>query len=439
MRAPKILWSVAGLATLVLIAACSQAPVPDAPNGLAATGGIRQVTLTWDGSGISGAQWFDVYLGSSPTSLVKVTSVATSLETYTATGLVGFRTYYFAVTARGPGGESDKSNVAQAQPWQTGFTDSIFMDLDGDPGNYIEVPHDPALNPTTALTLEGWVRPHTALEDCDGLIGKGYEDAYWVGVCDETLRSYTAGEDSFFDAGTIGTGVWTHFAVTTDGTTRHHYLNGVLVGSVAESGPPTASTEALRIGSDAHWGPSPNASLAWVRLWSRALSQGEIQLWMDESLEEPQPGLVASWPLELDARDALGTHHGSPVGSPAWGLDGTVDEFDQTMPVVFIVPPDCTGQGATPVHYEVVPFYVETTGTYSFKLLSTPNGNSMYIYESSFDPEDGLTNCVAGTSSGNPKKVDATLAAGGPHYVVVFNDTFDQTADLDYTLGMSGP
>ena len=46
---------------------------------------------------------------------------------------------------------------------------------------------------------------------------------------------------------------WTHIAVTWDGTTHKHYVDGELVASRAESGNLTNNTANARIGSDVSW------------------------------------------------------------------------------------------------------------------------------------------------------------------------------------------
>ena len=55
-----------------------------------------------------------------------------------------------------------------------------YLALDGDSSDYIEIPHSPALNPTGAITLEGWVRFDAI--DCVSLIGKNFSETYWVGT-----------------------------------------------------------------------------------------------------------------------------------------------------------------------------------------------------------------------------------------------------------------
>ncbi len=440
-RAARQSWSaVLSLVVLLIVAACAQVEGPPAPTGLIAVGGPRQVELTWDGSASVGANWFDIYAGSSADALEKVASVAASVDSYTVPNLLGFSDYYFAVSARSTV-EGPRSLGAVATPWQTGFPDSSFMVLRNDVEGYLSVPHAAALNPTSGLTIEGWVRFDVLEDECVSLVGKDYIEAFWIGWCDDGFMSYAGGETTYMYGGAFAAGYWTHFAVTSDGEDRRHYLDGVLMGSQLETEGLTTSNAPLRIGSDVSWNYPPSAALNEVRLWNRALTQAEIQDVKDRTLTEPEPGLVAVWPLDHDGRDALGAHDGSLVGAPSFGLSGRIGPSDDAMPVVFISTPNCTAQGSSPVHYQVVPFFVETEGVYRLTLQSSNNDASFYVYQDSFDPEDALTNCVAGsnTSVADRKSVEVSLTAGGPHYMVVFNDDIDQTIEVDYTASLAKP
>ena len=193
-----------------------------------------------------------------------------------------------------------------------------FMVLDGDNSDYIEVPHSAALNPTTAITLEGWVRFEAF--NCASLIGKAYLSAFWIGPCD-SLRSYTRGGGSSQDGGTFPLGVWTHFAVTSDGTVRRHYVNGVLSNEFVEGGPLTTSTAALRIGSDVDWLVAPRAALDEFRLWNVARTQAQIQSTMNQAIKTATTGLVAVWPLDTNGQAAVGGHNGNVVGTPLFSQE----------------------------------------------------------------------------------------------------------------------
>jgi hypothetical protein len=212
--------------------------------------------------------------------------------------------------------------AAQAQPL------GHFLQLTGNTvaagagHGYVQIPHSTALNPTGAITIEMWVRLNTPFtgQTCRSLIGKGWTETYWVGVCGSTLRSYIKGGGSVRDGGTIPTNTWTHVAVTSDGTTRRHFINGVQVASSAEpAGAIPTNTQPVRIGSDVSWQYSPQGSLDEVRLWNVARSAAEIQEWMSQQITVPQPGLVAIWGLNGNAEDRFDVHHGALGGTTAFG------------------------------------------------------------------------------------------------------------------------
>jgi hypothetical protein len=119
-------------------------------------------------------------------------------------------------------------------------------------------------------------------------------------------------------------------------------------------------------------------------------------------------------------------------------VNGTIDSGDPTMPVVFISAPNCTGQGASLVLYEALPFTVDVAGDYSFSLLSDGGFASLYLMDSGFNPPAAFPNCLAGDNSGNPVTFTETLAAGVTYYAVPFDDTFDQLGG-NYTLTVTGP
>ncbi len=199
---------------------------------------------------------------------------------------------------------------AAAQPF------GAWLLLNGTNG-YVEVPSAPALNPTSGITIEAWVDVSDANSgECSSIIGKDWLNSYWVGICGHTLRSYLrGGVTDRRDGGTLSGSEWDHIAVTWDGTTRKHYINGELVGSWPESAPLTTSSAPLRIGSDVSWEYTPNGSINEVRLWNRALSQEEIRYWINKPITSPQPGLVAVWSLSANANDALGTYNGTLQGN----------------------------------------------------------------------------------------------------------------------------
>jgi hypothetical protein len=201
--------------------------------------------------------------------------------------------------------------AASAQPF------GLYLRWAGDTGTaYFNVPHSPALNPPSAITLEAWVYLATPFATCRTVVGKDYVTSYWFGVCGNTVRAYFRGSASAHNAGVVPANRFTHIAVTYDGTTQKHYIDGELIQSFPVSGPPTASTAPLRIGGDISWPHSPPGLVAAARLWSVARTEAQIRSTINRALSTPQPGLVAAWPFQ-SLVDPVGGHNGTLVGEDA--------------------------------------------------------------------------------------------------------------------------
>lgn len=200
--------------------------------------------------------------------------------------------------------------AVQAQPF------GGWLVLDGTSG-FIEVPHNPFLNPTTGFTFEAWVRV-TDVHGCSTIAGKDFTQAWWIGVCGTTLRAFLRGSGSNFDSGTVPAGVWTHIAVTWDGAMQRHYVNGVLTGSEAK-GTPTQSTDPLRIGSDVSWQFTPAGLIDEVSLWNVARTQAQIQQDLDGPITGPVQGLIAVWSFNGNARDTVAVYNGSVEDAAEFG------------------------------------------------------------------------------------------------------------------------
>ena len=220
------------------------------------------------------------------------------------------------------------SPAAQAQPF------GAWLTLTGPASGYVNVPSVAALNPSSAITIEGWVNV-TDLGGCSNIVGKNYQQAYWIGLCGTTLRSYLKGSASLKDGGTLPAGQWTHFAVVYDGVTRKHYINGELVFNVADTGSLPATGDALQIGSDVKYpNHTPRGAMNEIRLWNVARTQDQIRSTINVPINTSQPGLVAVWSLEATANDVVGGHNGTLTGTGVGYLS-------------FPAGPSCSGSTAT--------------------------------------------------------------------------------------------
>jgi hypothetical protein len=208
--------------------------------------------------------------------------------------------------------------AALAQPF-----DGYLTSSPGFPGThgFVQIPHSPALNPTGEITFEAWIFLPTEgnFGDCRSIAGKAWQQAWWVGVCTNVdgwiLRSYVRGTSSLFDAGRVRTGLWHHIAVTDNGVTRRHYVDGELRGNKASFGPLGTSTEPMRIWSDAQYFYTPRGSIDEVRLWNIERNETQIRANLNVRIITAQPSLIGVWPLNGNGNDVIGPHDGVVMGT----------------------------------------------------------------------------------------------------------------------------
>jgi len=187
---------------------------------------------------------------------------------------------------------------------------------------YVEIPSSPAFNSGNQITIEFWQRFDSTENGCHTMVSKGQLDAIWVGHCRSVLRSYLRGWRNGFESGTIPIdGFPHHIAVTYDGHARRHYIDGELVGVLAESGPLVATGAPIRLLFDAQADAYRlyGGLIFELRWWSVARTQAQIRQTMTREIAGPMPGLVAVWHLRDDSNDAVGGHHGGwAIGTAQW-------------------------------------------------------------------------------------------------------------------------
>lgn len=189
-------------------------------------------------------------------------------------------------------------------------------------GSYVEIPHHPDLNPTKGMTWGGWIRLDTRQRQFFIYKLNTKSEGYFVGLYDRegetpfssyVNRSGLTYNDCLKMKGDFPIHHWVHWAVTSDGTYRRHYLNGELVGEFAEDAGTFIPGSAPLLFSKS---VPANTGLAEFRLWSLVRTREEIRSTMNEDITSPMPGLVAVWPFEENADEIIGSHHGTLHNNP---------------------------------------------------------------------------------------------------------------------------
>ncbi len=232
------------------------------PTGLAA--GTYTATIT-----VSGAS-------ATKTVAVTLTIAAPS------TGLVGawgFDEASGATTADGSG-KGNVGTLGGATRTTAGRFGSA-LSFDG-VNDWVTVNDSASLRLTTGLTVEGWAYPTAggdwrtlALKEISGQLSWAL---YPFGENGIPGGHANTGADLWASGtGSPPVNTWTHFATTYDGTTIRLYINGVQVGTRAQTGTLRAGPEPLRFGGNGVWGEWFAGRLDEIRVYDRALSASQIQ------------------------------------------------------------------------------------------------------------------------------------------------------------------
>jgi hypothetical protein len=209
--------------------------------------------------------------------------------------------------------------------------------------DYVSVPVKPALNISSAITIETWMKP-TKDYGVQDIFCKSSDVENSGYIFPRTVNGWASIEfmlniNGFgwqilrVPYGTNKMNQWHHVAATYDGFTMKIYIDAVEAGSFAFSGSILVNSNPLTIGTqlgfdDENYGGSLDES----RIWNRALSQCEIASRMNCQMTGAQTGLVAYYkfnqgllglpnPLETTLQDASTT--GANGALVNFGLLGT--------------------------------------------------------------------------------------------------------------------
>jgi uncharacterized repeat protein (TIGR03803 family) len=202
---------------------------------------------------------------------------------------------------------------------------------------YATVTNAGVFNFTNAFTVEAWIKVASFTTDWQAIVTKG--DSAWrlhrydnndvvsfgtSGLSDGDLEGVTPVDD----------GDWHHVAGVYDGAgNKYLYVDGALDAYSSVSGTVDQDSYPLDIGENAEqtnrvW----DGEIDEVRIWNVALSQGQIQAGMHESLAGSETGLVAYYRLDETAGTSI--TNSVPGGSAQNGvLTGAVARVSSTAPI----------------------------------------------------------------------------------------------------------
>jgi hypothetical protein len=225
--------------------------------------------------------------------------------------------------------------------WTTHGRYGDALEFSGEADECVTVPDSESLSLDEELTIEAWVRPSGAPDD-DPIIfkesegGLGY--ALGIGLYEDGRPEGLMNDGGLDPENVVGpeaveAGVWAHIAFTYDGAHMRLYVDGELVATQAESSGPFASGGPLVIGCNPDFPETFEGRIDEVRIYERALGEGEVDTDMTAPLQTPASGPVAAWSFDegegTTAEDATGNGHEGTIEGAAWtrGRYGDALEF----------------------------------------------------------------------------------------------------------------
>jgi len=233
------------------------------------------------------------------------------------------------------------------------YTQSTFAQkavLFTDAGDYVEIPHSPSLAPSE-FTVELWLwvndvsnltmsGEQTILDKRDGLIGYHFR---LFGLDFPLGLAALAGEGNILAfGGLVSDHVWYHIAMTQDSDSLKMFVNGNLIGAMANTYDPNTSAP-LRIGEffgypNQHFGLK--GTIDDLRIWNYARSEIEIASAMHEHLSGNEMGVAAYWDFDVQNGDTIPDR---TANGNSGILYGNAHLIPSEAPIGFIPPPPPLG------------------------------------------------------------------------------------------------
>jgi hypothetical protein len=201
------------------------------------------------------------------------------------------------------------------------------------PEDCVTVPGSEALGLGEEATVEAWVKPTGTLA-ADPIVFKEssgqFSYAMGLGFTHEGRAEgwirYEGEEEEVYSPGDIEVGVWSHLALTYDGSRLRIYVDGKLAAShtLPEPGATLTSEGPLHIGCAPAYNENFRGRIDEVRLYERALGEGEVLGDMEAPIQTPRQAPVAEYSFDggeeagTALEDLAGENDGTIEGGTEW-------------------------------------------------------------------------------------------------------------------------
>ncbi len=215
-------------------------------------------------------------------SLVSIASAETNLVSYWAfnegTGTV----------AADSSGYGNNANLVNGPIWITGKSGKALQ-FDGT-NDYAVKTSAVGIPSRSPFSVVAWVNGKSfSNPKWSDIIRKEGSWAVQIGPTNNLNLEITGKQDTISNV-VVPTNVWTHIAVTFEGTTVKYYKNGVLGDTRTQTNIPNAGLNKIDIGGYTSWGTYLNGALDNVKIYNRALSAAEISAdYLNSGTTTPTP------------------------------------------------------------------------------------------------------------------------------------------------------
>jgi hypothetical protein len=183
--------------------------------------------------------------------------------------------------------------------------------------NYVQIPYNAGMvGWGNNITIEGWVKLGSATTP-NTVLNKGAASFdYQLGINSSTtgVPFFRAGSTILAGTVPVPVGIWTHVAVTFNGSSAIFYINGVAGSPVSGAATLGSSSGEMRIGRGNN--DPGTGKIEEVRLWSVVRTAAEISTNMcNKWIPNNATGLKAKWHFDSTLVDSVNGWNGTIMGS----------------------------------------------------------------------------------------------------------------------------